>query len=81
MPRSPLFFFIKELSDDVRAEEGYARTVGQVFALGFRLAKVVDTAVRRIVLSLKVPSRIKILACPLILKIKLRTAVREGGEG
>lgn len=45
------------------------------------MAEVVDTAVRRVVLGLKIPPREEVLAHPLILKIKVRTVVREGGEG
>jgi hypothetical protein len=46
------------------------------------LANVVDTAVRRVVLGLEIPFLVEVLAYPLILEIKLRTAgVREGGEG
>ena len=75
------FFFYKEFSETSSGRGIVCRTIGQVFALGVRLAKVVDTAIRRIVLSLKGPSRVEVLAYPLILKIKLRTTVREGGEG
>jgi hypothetical protein len=60
----------------------FRRTIRQVFAYGVSLAKVVDTSVRRVILGLEIPSRVEVLAYPLILEIKLRTAgVRERREG
>ena len=57
------------------------RTIGQVVPPSVSLVEVVDTAVRRVVLGLKVPPIEEVLAYPLILKVKVRTVVREDGEG